>query len=88
MTVSRRRSRPPGQLDAGPLEPLIGSFALYLTAEGKAARTVRGYTAAVRWFAVGYLAGQPGKTSWEQVGRPGYPAVDEPAAAPVQRRLR
>ena len=70
MTVLRRRSRlpgQPGQLDAGPLEPLIGSFALHLAAEGKAARTVQGYTSAVRWFAVGYLAGQPGKTSWEQV---------------------
>jgi len=70
MTVPRRRSRLPGQprqLDAGPLEPLIGSFALHLAAEGKAARTVQGYTSAVRWFAAGYLAGQPGKTSWEQV---------------------
>ena len=73
MTVLRRRSRLPGQprrLDAGPLEPLIGSFALHLAAEGKAARTVQGYTAAVRWFAAGYLAGQPGKTSWEQVDAP------------------
>jgi hypothetical protein len=70
MTVPRRRSRLPGQprqLDAGPLEPLIGSFALHLAAEGKAGRTVQGYTSAVRWFAAGYLAGQPGKTSWERV---------------------
>ena len=68
MTVLRRRSRLPGQprqLDAGRLEPLIGSFALHLAAEGKAARTVQGYTAAVRWFAAGYLAGEAGKTSWE-----------------------
>jgi site-specific recombinase XerC len=73
MTVLRRRSRlpgQPGQLDAGPLEWLIGSFALHLAAEGKAARTVQGYTSAVRWFAAGYLAGQPGKTSWEQVDAP------------------
>jgi integrase/recombinase XerD len=71
MTVLRRRSRLPGQprqLDAGPLEPLIGSFALHLAAEVKAVRTVAGYTSAVRWFAVGYLAGEAGKTSWEQVG--------------------
>jgi site-specific recombinase XerD len=70
MTAPRPRSRFPGQprqRDAGPLEPLIGSFALHLAAEGKAARTVQGYTSAVRWFAAGYLAGQPGKTSWEQV---------------------
>ena len=67
MTVPRRRPRQPGQLDAGPLEPLIGSFRLYLAAEGKAARTVQGYTSAVRWFAASYLLGQAGKTSWEQV---------------------
>jgi site-specific recombinase XerD len=70
MTVPRRRPRlpgQPGQLDAGPLEPLIGSFALHLAAEGKAARTVQGYTSAVRWFAAGYLLRQVDKTSWEQV---------------------
>ncbi len=70
MTALRQRSRLPGQprqLDAGPLEPLIGSFALHLAAEGKAARTVQGYTSAVRWLASGYLLGEPGKTSWEQV---------------------
>jgi site-specific recombinase XerD len=67
MTAPRRLPRQPRQRDAGPLEPQVGSFALHLTAEGKAARTVAGYTSAVRWFAVGYLAGEPGKTSWEQV---------------------
>jgi site-specific recombinase XerD len=70
MTVPRRRPRLPAQprqLDAGPLEPQIGSFALHLAAEGKAARTVQGYTSAVGWFAAGYLAGEAGKTSWEQV---------------------
>ena len=82
MTVLRRRSRLPGWLDAGPLEPLIGSFALHLAAEGKAARTVAGYTSAVRWFAVGYLAGEPGKTSWERrLRNPGgsrSPATEQP----------
>ena len=70
MTAPRRWSpapKQPRQLDAGPLEPLIGSFALHLAAEGKAARTVAGYTSAVRWFAVGYLGDKPGKTSWGQV---------------------
>jgi len=67
MTVPRPRPRQPRQLDAGPLEPLIGSFRLHLAAEGKAARTVQGYTSAVRWFAVGYLLGQADKASWEQV---------------------
>ena len=69
MAVLRPRPRLPGQPrqpDAGPLEPLIRSFALHLAAEGKAARTVRGYTSAVRWFA-GYLADEAAKTSWEQV---------------------
>src|SRR5208282_2971705 len=40
----------------------------HLAAEGKAARTIQSYTSAVRWFAVGYLIGQAGKTSWERVG--------------------
>jgi hypothetical protein len=31
---------------------------------------VQGYTSAVRWVAVGYLLGQAGKTSWEQVEAP------------------
>ena len=64
--LSSRQPQPPGLLDAGPLEPDIASFRLHLAAEGKAARTVQGYTSAVRWFAVGYLLSQAGKTSWEQ----------------------
>ena len=70
MTVPRRHpglAKQPRQLDAGPLGADIGSFRLHLAAEGKAARTVRGYTSAVRWFAAGYLLGQAGKTSWDQV---------------------
>ena len=67
MTASRSRSRQPKQFDAGMFEAEISSFALHLAAEGKAARTVQGYTAAVRWFAAGYLLRQAGKTSWEQV---------------------
>jgi site-specific recombinase XerD len=67
MAGPRRRRGRPGQLDAGPLGADIGSFRLHLAAEGKAARTVLGYTSAVRWFAVGYLLRQAGKTSWEQV---------------------
>jgi integrase/recombinase XerD len=62
---SSRQPRPPGLPDTGPLEPDIASFRLHLAAEGKAARTVQGYTAAVRWFAAGYLLGQAGKTSWD-----------------------
>ena len=48
---SSRQPRPPGLLDAGPLEPDIASFRLQLAAKGKAARTVQGYTSSVRWFA-------------------------------------
>jgi len=59
----------PGRRDAGALAADIGSFRLHLAAEGKAARTVQGYTGAVRWFAAGYLLPQAGKTSWEQVDR-------------------
>ena len=67
MAAARRLPGQPGHLDAGPLEPLIGSFALYLAAEGKAARTVQGYTSAVRWLAAAYLLAEQGKTRWEQV---------------------
>ena len=65
MPGPRRRQGPGGQLDAGPLGADIASFRLHLAAEGKAARTVHGYTSAVRWFAAGYLLGQAGKTSWD-----------------------
>jgi hypothetical protein len=67
MAGPRRQRGLAGPLDAGPLEPLIGSFRLHLAAEAKAARTVQGYTGAVRWFAAAWLLGQAGKTSWEQV---------------------
>jgi len=67
MAGPRRRRGRPGLPDAGPLGADIGSFRLHLAAEGKAARTVQGYTSAVRWFAAAYLLGQAGKTSWEQV---------------------
>jgi hypothetical protein len=51
VTVPRSRPRLPKEarhLDAGPLGADIGSFRLHLAAEGKAARTVQGYTSAVR----------------------------------------
>ena len=65
--LSSRQPRPPGLLDAGPLGADIASFRLHLAAEGKSARTVQGYTSAVRWFAADYLLSQAGKTSWDQV---------------------
>ena len=66
MASPRGRRGRPGLPDAGPLGADIASFRLHLAAEGKAARTVQGYTGAVRWFAAAYLLGQAGKTSWEQ----------------------
>ena len=87
---SSRHPRPPGLLGAGPLEPDIGSFRLHLAAEGKAARTVQGYTSAVRWFAAGYLPSQAGKTSWEQadarartLARPTQIRVPPPTSEPT-----
>ena len=46
----------------------VSSFALRLAAEGKAAKTIRTYTEAVRWFAAACLPGQASRASWEQVG--------------------
>ncbi len=66
MDGPRRGFGRPGLPDAGPLGADIASFRLHLAAEGKAARTVQGYTGAARWFAAAYLLGQAGKTSWEQ----------------------
>ncbi len=51
MTAPRSRSRQPKPLDAGVFQPEISSFRLHLAAERKAAKTVRTYTGAVRWFA-------------------------------------
>jgi site-specific recombinase XerD len=57
----------PGSRTQGRSAQTSGRFRLHLAAEGKAARTVRGYTEAARWFAAGYLLRQACKTSWEQV---------------------
>ncbi len=63
MSTPRPRSRQPKQLDAGIFQAEISSFALRLAAEGKAAKTIRTYTEAVRWFAAARL---PSRASWEQ----------------------
>jgi integrase/recombinase XerD len=44
MTAPQSRPRQPKALDAGGLQPEIGSFRLHLAAEGKAPATVRTYT--------------------------------------------
>jgi hypothetical protein len=64
MTAPRPRSPQPKELDAGIFQAEISSFALRLAAEGKAAKTIRTYTEAVRWFAATRL---PGQTGWAQV---------------------
>jgi len=68
MAVPRRHARQAGQLDAGPLAADIASFRLHLAAEGKSARTIGGYTGAVRRFAAAWLLPQAGRTSWDQAG--------------------
>jgi hypothetical protein len=59
MTTPRPRSRQPKQLDAGILQAEITSFAVRLAAEGKAARTIRTYTEAVRWLPPPACPGTP-----------------------------
>jgi len=54
-------------MDAGVFGAEIASFRLHLAAEGKAPRTIRNYTEAVRWFAGAHLLRQIGKVSWDQV---------------------
>ncbi len=69
MLPPRRRPRVPKDLDAGPLEAEVQSFALHMGAEGKAPRTIRNYTEAVRWFAAAYVLPETGKRRWEEVGK-------------------
>jgi integrase len=69
MLPPRRRPRVPKNLDAGPLEAEVGSFALHMAAEGKAPRTIRTYTEAVRWFAAAYVLPEMGKRRWEEVDK-------------------
>jgi len=68
MTRSLSRSRQAKQLDAGIVQAEISLFALRLAAEGKAAKTIRTCTEAVRWFAATCLPGQQaGRANWERV---------------------
>jgi len=69
MLPPRRRPRVPKDMDAGPLEAEVQSFALHLAAEGKAPRTIRTYTEAVRWFAAAYVLPETGKRRWEEVDK-------------------
>jgi integrase/recombinase XerD len=69
MTASHPGSRQSRRMDAGVLEPEIGSFRLYLAAEGKSLKTIKSYTEAARWFAAEHLLSRAGKTRWEQAAR-------------------
>lgn len=69
MTAPHPGSGQPRRLDAGVLEPEIGSFRLHLAAEGKSPKTIRTYTDAARWFAAEHMLGQAGKTAWAQADR-------------------
>jgi site-specific recombinase XerD len=64
-----RRPRVRKDLDARPLEAEVQSFALHMAAEGKAPRTIRTYTEAVRWFAAVYVLPQTGKRRWEELDK-------------------
>ena len=61
--------RQPRQTDAGPLLPEIGSFRLYLAAEGKSAKTIRTYCEAAAWFAAAHLLRRAGKAAWRQADK-------------------
>jgi hypothetical protein len=53
-------------LNAGPFQPMIGSFDLHLRAEHKSPKTITVYTDAAIWFASAYLV-PAGLTDWSQV---------------------
>ena len=69
MLPPRRRPRVPKNLDAGPLEAEVQSFALHMAAEGKAPRTIRNYTEAVRWFAAACILPETDKRRWQGVDK-------------------
>jgi len=53
-------------LNAGPFQPMIGSFDLHLRAEHKSSKTITIYTDAATWFASASLV-PAGLTDWSQV---------------------
>ena len=53
-------------LDAGPFQPMVGSFELHLRAEKKSPKTIRTYVEAAQWFAAEYLI-PAGITDWADV---------------------
>src|SRR5712691_3382944 len=53
-------------LDAGPFQPMIGSFELHLRAEKKSPKTIRTYLEAAQWLAAEYLI-PAGLSGWSEV---------------------
>jgi site-specific recombinase XerD len=53
-------------LDAGPFQPMVGSFELHLRAEKKSPKTIRTYLEAAQWFAASYLV-PAGMSDWSEV---------------------
>ena len=55
-TPSKKIGRGVGRdLDAGPLQSMVGSFELHLRAEKKSPKTIRTYVEAAQWLAAEYL---------------------------------
>ena len=88
MSVPETCSGRPRQPDAGGFQPEISSFRLHMAADGRAAKTVRTYTEAVRWFAAVYLGrrgtAHAGKRSGS--GPPGPDGRAETAPRPGETR--
>jgi site-specific recombinase XerD len=59
--------RQPRNLAAGPFQPVINSFRLHLSAEGKSPKTVTTYIEAAQWFAGAYLRGSTDHGEWSDV---------------------
>jgi len=53
-------------LDAGPFQPMIGSFELHLRAEKKSPKTIRTYREAAQWFAAEHVI-PAGLSDWSDM---------------------
>ena len=74
-------------LDAGPFQPMIGSFDLHLRAEKKSPKTIRTYLDAAQWFAAEYLI-PAGLSDWSDVKARHVQEWTITPSGPVLRRLR
>jgi site-specific recombinase XerC len=74
-------------LDAGVLQPMVGSFELHLRAEKKSPKTVRTYIEATQWLAAEYLV-PAGVSDWSDVKARHVQEWTVTPAGPLLRRLR